>query len=367
MKKRENGIECLRIVSMLFIVCYHFLYWGGVLDNAALFSGTYFYSWTVNAFVHVMVNVFVLITGYYMVASKVKARSILRFALEVWLVSVTVYAVLCVTGQIGFSIKDALFAVIPILSRDYWFATNYMGLLILIPALNLYITKTTKKQMTWTLIVLAGLFSVVPSVVFFSDGLKFGNAHGIVWFVVLYFTGGYLRLHKDNISPKTGLLVWLVCSLLLAGYKFGMDALSTINIGGRSLRILHNYSVIYYQYNALPVYLASIGFFVFFKGWNPRENGLLDRAVRFFAPVCFYVYLIHDNCHFRFVLWEIIDPLAMSEQVLFIPLSLLTVLLVFAACAAIGKVYALLVAALTKTAIFSKIEHRVDCLLNIQD
>ena len=78
-RQRESGLELLRIIAMLLIVTHHVCYWGGVQGSTALeqvlmkccgLGG------------RLGVNIFVLISAYFMVQKKFKLTRILNTILQ---------------------------------------------------------------------------------------------------------------------------------------------------------------------------------------------------------------------------------------------------------------------------------------------
>ena len=71
MKKRDNNLDLLRIISMLMVVCLHTVGWGGLVEGA-LVPGTA--NWYLGNAMQTLslqaVNCFVLISGYFLCTAK---------------------------------------------------------------------------------------------------------------------------------------------------------------------------------------------------------------------------------------------------------------------------------------------------------
>ena len=85
--KRNPNIELLRIISMMMVLVLHCLSWGGALDYR---SGIQLYVyWWLEALAIVAVDIFVLISGYFLVESKFKVKNVFKIAISgVWIYSV---------------------------------------------------------------------------------------------------------------------------------------------------------------------------------------------------------------------------------------------------------------------------------------
>ena len=81
--KRESNIDCLRIISMLMVVCLHFFSHGGL--NSALKPSL---NWAAGnlllAACFVAVNCFVIISGYYLCTSQFKLKKLANIWLQVF-------------------------------------------------------------------------------------------------------------------------------------------------------------------------------------------------------------------------------------------------------------------------------------------
>lgn len=84
--KRNFNMELLRIISMFMVLVLHCLLTTGALEYS---SGIrYYVYWFMEALCIIAVDVFVLITGYFMIESKFKAKNVFKTAISgVWVYS----------------------------------------------------------------------------------------------------------------------------------------------------------------------------------------------------------------------------------------------------------------------------------------
>ena len=102
--KRESNIDCLRIISMLMVVCHHFFSHGG-LSSALTPSLNWAAGNLLFAACFVAVNCFVIISGYYLCTSQFKLKKLANIWLQVFVYSVVCCIIVSVaTGS--FSLKD---------------------------------------------------------------------------------------------------------------------------------------------------------------------------------------------------------------------------------------------------------------------
>lgn len=82
--KRKLNYELLRIIAMLMIVCLHYLSKGSFLDNPERsdMTMTGYAVWFVEALCLVVVNVYVLISGYFGIDASIKGSFIFQKVLK---------------------------------------------------------------------------------------------------------------------------------------------------------------------------------------------------------------------------------------------------------------------------------------------
>lgn len=76
--ERNANIELLRILSMTMVLVLHCLSWSGALEY--LEGINYWVYWWLEALCIVAVDVFVLISGYFMIKSRFKLRNVFKIA-----------------------------------------------------------------------------------------------------------------------------------------------------------------------------------------------------------------------------------------------------------------------------------------------
>lgn len=63
--ERNTGLDLMRCISMMMVVCLHFLDFGGILRSLELGSFAYYFFYMIEAVAIVAVNLFVMLTGYF--------------------------------------------------------------------------------------------------------------------------------------------------------------------------------------------------------------------------------------------------------------------------------------------------------------
>lgn len=201
---RHSNIELLRIVSMMLIITTHiFGHYVHMKGSCWPLPEGHIFYFTMKSISYIAVNMYIVISAYFLCCSKFKSKRIISIWIEVLFYSVTIWLFnYLLTGELG-SPKTMIFAFFPILMNQYWFATVFIGLLILSPFLNIAIRAFTKKQLRLLSLVLFLLFCIIPQCISqVSKWLNMGGGVGITWFVTLYIWASYIRLYisKDYIQ-----------------------------------------------------------------------------------------------------------------------------------------------------------------------
>jgi len=332
---RLPNLDLIRIIAMLLIITAHTLSHGGIIENAELFSFQYYSASVLLGVTRLSINLFVLISGYFLFKSEFKLHKLLLLVSPVFFYSIIIYCVLSITGIIDFSVAGAIRAVFPTITGLYWFVTVYVGLLILSPFLSFALNSLTKKQHFILLIILILLFSVWPTINIFSTTLNAGGGNGVVWFIVLYWFGAYFRRFKEDfiLNKRVKVVILFIVLLSLSPVsKFCIAYLVKTPIASyASADTLIRGSDIFMVRNSIFIIGASVLCFIIFLNINIKSP-VLCKLISFLTPLVFGVYIIHDNQFIRSVLWGFVNMPYHMHNVYF-PLYLLVVVVaIFILC-----------------------------------
>ena len=215
-RNRQSNIELLRVIAMLMVTILHALGHGGVLEQYEFGTLGYILFWTIETLCYVAVNVFVLITGYFMVTSESKPSRLIKLYFQVEFYSVLCLLASKVIFRQPIGLKNILNTIFPITSGSYWFVSAYAILLVLVPFLNRFINSMSKQQHLLSIILLSILFCVIPTFMFWSRDIL-GNGYNFIWFIVLYTTAAYIRLYSNEITRKHESIKCALLYLILSG------------------------------------------------------------------------------------------------------------------------------------------------------
>lgn len=302
MKKRFANIELLRIIAMLFVIVLHYLGKGGTLlawgdDN---FTVNSYIAWAIEAFALVAVNVYVLISGYFLVDSQFKIMRIIKLWLQVFFYSAGIWLIFLALGKVPADYTGiywyAMF-LMPITSQHYWFASSYLFMCLLAPFLGVAARKMSKKQLQTCIVVLLLLFSRVWRILLPMSAAIDDRGYGIFWFVCLFMIAAYIRLYVPITGKwKKPLFLYFLSSVVLFLSLPGIGTLSQIT--GK----LPDYYNVFYEYNAPFTVIGAIALFLAFRNMHV-EDSKMSNAINKLASLTFGVYLLHEHTLLR-TLWN---------------------------------------------------------------
>ena len=304
--QRNSNLEILRILSMVFIVSCHFASCGFENYNLVISNPNNYIIYFLDLFGKVGVNVFILISAYFMINSKFTLKKLLVLGGGVYFYSIILALIMLVLVPTipitQFNVLRTVFAI----SHGYWFINCYIALMLFSPFLNKFIKGLSKNTLLKLLFLLIIIWSIYPT--FTGASLMYGDSFGygyMVWFIVLYFIGGFIRLHLDikHFSSKK-LFVLLIASIILLylgsaiiGQLAILFNIKTFVYGGTTAFIPYEFFTRENRFFALTTSLAL--FLIFLK-----RKEFSNKYINYFAGSTLGVYLIHNNVFVWEYLWK---------------------------------------------------------------
>ena len=330
--KRKANYELLRILSMVMVITLHYLsHTGSLLEAGEDASGRQCLGTLIESFCIVAVNVYVLISGYFLVEAGFRVKRILLLAAQVLFYSLLVPLVML--GMGGLAGEEGIYRMIPYVfplqTEHYWFATSYVLLYLFSPLLNAAVKHMGKRQLQ---IVLAGLllmFAGVKSVVpFYFVTDRFGYDFG--WFLCVYLVAAYLRLYGFSVlrTAKRAWGCYAGCALLT------FAAVAGAYLFCRKTGMFAYYVSVPFHYNYVLCLFGAVALFAAAGHWNIPVGKRADGICRLSA-FTFGVYLFHEHLDIRYV-WvgwieEFMGPVSETGTGGFLMHLAVSVLLVYAA------------------------------------
>ena len=297
--KRQLNFEILRIIAMCMIITMHYIVKG--IDTPKLsvdMSLSNMIWWILYAFSVGAVNIYVLISGYFLADSKWHLDKVFSLYLTVWVYSAIVPLTLGALGKLdlgSLSLGDWQQILLPIEYEHYWFATAYVMMYVLTPVLAKAVRSLSKEILRSVIAGLVILFSLLKSVnPYLIPWDKYGN--DVLWFIVLFMIAGYIRRFgvPTNITSKVRILTYIISSILIfvAELILGVIVKNT----GKMEYMMD----MLYSYNHILVLIASVALFSAFIDINPVVNSKkTEKNILLFSSSTFGIYLLHENLFVR--------------------------------------------------------------------
>lgn len=331
-KPREDNLDLLRIVSMLLIVFLHSIDHSGVLENAEnCGAGMYFYVRMTYAMCQVCVNIYIMLSGYFMVKSKFRLHKLVTLWMEAVFYSFVLKLLFMLIGKESFSFVSLASCFFPILTGRYWFLTIYVGMYLISPFLNIFIHAMDRRQHGLLNLVLFAIMSAWASIHPAIAGMNSGGGWGLAWFVVMYLAAAWLRLYyTPNNKPVRYFAIYIALPILMATAQVVLGGGANIP-GAKTLSAIVAH---WFRYDSAPVYIMTICLFVGFMNINIRSKKL-SKVIVFIAPLTLGVYLIHAHANVSPWSWEVLNLPSRMTSVAFPLVQLVSVLGIFVICAMI--------------------------------
>lgn len=297
--KRNSAIELLRILCMASVVMNHYSTqtdWGTWSANS--------YSFNILLLQLVRIggqtsnNIFLLITGYYMIRSKVNFKQIVILLAEMFFYSWLVAAIVFGFQIIPFSAKAAMKAAFPIWFGYNWYVCCYIIFCCFVPFLNQYLNYIDKKTYLRLLLIALFIWSFAYT---FKATTYLGTEFSIDHFIIIYMLGGYIRLYGiETKRIKNWWNIFYISLILL------VSSIVFLSLGGYLLR--SDYMINHATYfrkgtNVLDVMVAAALFLAVIHA-RPFSSKSINAA----AQSVVGIFLLHNNPLLKRVIWGMIFP-----------------------------------------------------------
>lgn len=290
-KIRNSNLELLRIFSMFFIVAHHFGVHGGFNLIEKSFTLNKIIVQIISSGGKFGVNLFILITGYFLINGKFNLKKLTKLVIETWFYSVIILLIFLIFPLgIDVGIKNIIKSFLPIIYSTYWFITTYILLYIFIPFINFFISKISQKKYLKLIFLLVIFCSFVPT--FAQTTLAFSE---LSYFLLLYLIGGYFRLYPNKYAEKVNFnfLYGIIFYLLICISIISFDIL------GEKYQIFSRGATYFTGQKSFPLLISSIGIFLGFKNLKIQNFKIINLV----SSTTLGIYLIHDNFLLREFLW----------------------------------------------------------------
>lgn len=294
-KDRNAGLELLRIIAMFVIVLGHFLSHSNGFTNAVSIKNPLVIAEkAIDSLGLFKVNVFILITGFFMIEKKIDFLKLKNRLFPLWreVFGYSVVIMIIMTILYKPSIVEIIKSCLPIVCYRYWFITTYFVLILLIPIINRAFDKLSEKEYRISMIVLLSCFCIWQTIMPFVTTVDNEKGYSIIWFVVVYIVGGYMKKFGIRLVKNyCRIIIYIGMAVLYFVYSNAFEIIgSKLNM---EMNIPFN--------NSIFALISAIVLFNIFYSIN--ITGKIGRFVSFISGSVFAIYLISDNPYIRNILY----------------------------------------------------------------
>lgn len=331
--KRNYNLDILRCLAMIMVVIWHF-YWyamqmstivADAVPNRTVGMVNYWLSQWLVVVCSACVNLFVLISGYFLVGRPFNWKRVILLWLEVVFYGTGIALLFYFIRPGSMSVGAVTAYLFPVSRGDYWFFPRYLGLVCLAPFLSIVVAELRRPQYKRLLLVLGMLGCTLTLGFPFGDIMGASKGFSLIWFVFLFFFGGYFKRFPIRMSARRALYSCLGVSVLAIMFIFV------------KMQLRHKLLFEIPAYNSFGFFIALL-LFLGFKQMKETENAWVKILSRC-SPYVFAVYLISEHPVLKQWLWgELVDWRPLINQWWFILAMMGAVGLVFVLCVLIDCV-----------------------------
>lgn len=319
-KTRNSSVELLRILSMLTIVAIHYMGTNSLGELTKSFSLEAECFIILKTIINYGVNIFVIITGYYMsTKTEVSVRKIVKLLFDITFYGVIIYLSGVFFGELSFSLTDLIKSAVPIFAGHRWFVKAYIVLFLLSPFIGKLLNSMDKKSHLTLIIISMLFFSIWPAFLPFAPIEEMG--FGFVNFILLFIISGYLRRYVKKIRTSICVLIFL-CATFITVFAQNFGYL------GVSLPVVNSFVGYSLAHNNPCNIIACCALFMLFV-----KNEFHSRIINMLAASAFAIYLIHgDPYMMKYFFNNVFHAMDFQNNYLWIPHMIATSIIIYIFC-----------------------------------
>ncbi len=295
--QRDSNLELLRLFAMFMIVANHFATKSGLLRFLPynVLDGHLFFAQFLASFGKLGVDVFVLISAWFMVGKPFRVERLLRVWMLTFIIGIGVLGVLSIAG---YSVRSAdwIRSLFPLTKNAYWFVTTYLPYIALVPFVLDAVQRFRIKEHGYAAGGLLIIYSLIPTLLA-PFGIRTGSLYGyseLLWFLILAVLASYLK-RAVNLEKTSW---WkLLCSLLTATF---IISCYTYICDLRTAQGMKTDWALWRHANSFFILIVACSLLLMFA--KLRIGSI--RVINLLASGVFGVYLIHDHPLLTRILWK---------------------------------------------------------------
>ena len=287
-QERSSAFEIMRLLAMYMIVFEHCLL-ATSLHSAEPLSLADNVAWLLEAFSICAVNLFFLLTGYFLNVGSFRFQKWLGIWGKTVFYSIGIYLIAVLLGAESFGVRTLINYCCPVLMKTYWFMQVFIVLSFLLPYLAIMLNHISEKQHALLCLVLLLCFCLHQTFIPVGQTLDNSQGYGIIWAVVLCTVGSFLKRYGSKYIQKVPSMLCLVGYIVFAVGIFITNVLIVKFDIAQGITSRGNF----YTYNSTSVFMESLLLFCFFIRLS--ERNFHSRIINWLSGSALAVYLIGSH------------------------------------------------------------------------
>lgn len=273
---RNYSLDILRLLSMIMVTVLHFWGWGG-LKNLPFSDGRFLISTSIYTLSKGAVLIFWIISAWFTdddIRLHYRVKKLKKLYIKVWLYSVSLFFISIFCFDDKFNIIQLVKSIFPILSRQYWFITQYFLFYLITPYLKKLVLHLTNGELI-ALISIIKLYPILTGETCILDCLS----TALIVFGIQRLWSGIDKYKAFGFGIM--FVIFMLCSECVDFLTFKY---SELNIS-RVLAIQDNFSL-----------LGAISLFIFFIKINSKSKFSKILGKNFSGSVvAIYLITVHPT------------------------------------------------------------------------
>lgn len=322
--KRNYGIDLLRIFSMLTIVILHIIVNNGLLKESQILTYRGEITWLIWTLFICGDICFALISGYVYIDKEYSLLNIVKLWITVEFYSVLfgILNYLIYESKAGLSIGNILKYFFPLLSKTYWYFSEYFLLYLLIPLLTTGINAMSKQQLKRCLIFII-FFTTIAQNIYNSNSFELNHGFSCMWLIVLFCVGAYIKKYNpyNNVSNKRMFFIYVLASVFSWLWQLINRALfsqyETLNIVQAFFYCRHTAFI---SLLSPTMIIQGVSLLILFSRLNVGKAKIFVKKL---SSVSFSVYIIHSSTFFSSTIISWLSNFCLKFNNIILPMSYL--------------------------------------------
>jgi surface polysaccharide O-acyltransferase-like enzyme len=291
-KKRNPGVDLIRIIAMFGIVLNHIIVYGGAKKKYNKYERQLkllqiLFSWHNNGY-----GLISGIIGYK--TSKYSNLLYLWFCVFFYSVSIHYYFKRLRHNSVIYN--EISIEFFPVIYNRYWYFSKYFGMYLFVPAINKAVAYLTQSELKAIVFSISTIFTIWHDYMNQSqDTFNMEGGFSVLWLLTLYIIGSYIGKYRiDYIGIKKILFCFIALFIFLLSCF-----LYTKNDDNQKKKKYEEILFFFYKnllnknFDSFLKLIQSISITLLFL--QIKYNKYIAKIISFFGPLTFAVYLIHMN------------------------------------------------------------------------